>query len=505
MKNIVNIVNFIRACEPRSDVDLLEPVIKQIALLREHSLPGTFLLQYDALLEERFTAPLKNAGFEPGLWLEIVQPLCQAAGLPWRGRFPWDWHAHCGFSVGYLPREREALIGLAFEKFREVFGAYPRVMGSWNLDAHSLRYAHETYGLDAACICKDQFGTDGYTLWGGYYNGAYYPSKQNMFCPAQSEQQQLGMPVFRMLGSDPLDQYDVGLSLRTGHARCQSVLTLEPSCAEGGGNMDWVDWYLRENFNGHGLAYAYTQAGQENSFGWKGMRTLPTQFKRFADLREAGALTVETLGESGRWFRERFALTPAATMFVQKENRRSFWYNCRNYRANVVTEGSRAWLRDLYIFREDYPELYLNAREPRDVLCFDTLPVMDGNRFSGGGVRAGWYPMVGDKEFTFTEILCEELPESVACLRFDGTPCGTLAVTFTPGGIEIAFDKAETFTLRRRANPASEQPERVISGNEAHFKHRNYAYEAALAAGAYQGDGTIAAVDGKIKIIIALG
>ena len=109
MRNIVNIVNFIRAVEPRSNVDLLEPVLRQIDLLKEFDLPGTFLLQYDALLEPRFTEPVRGSGAELGFWLEIVQPLCEAAGLPWRGRegYSWDWHAHCGFSCGYAPRERE--------------------------------------------------------------------------------------------------------------------------------------------------------------------------------------------------------------------------------------------------------------------------------------------------------------------------------------------------------------------------------------------------------------
>ena len=504
MRNIVNVVNFIRAVEPREPVDLLEPVLKQIALLKEHKLPGTFLLQYDALLEERFTRPLQGTSFETGLWLEIVQPLCEAAGLPWHGRFPWDWHAHCGFSVGYTPEQREVLIDKAFEKFREVFGAWPRVLGSWTIDIHTLRYAHEKYGLDASCNCKDQFGTDGYTLWGGYYNGAYYPSKQNMLCPAQTKSRQLNVPVFRMLGSDPLDQYDDGLQLDTGAAAWQQVITLEPSAKHGGGDMNWVDWYLRENFNGHGLAYAYTQAGQENSFGWKNMLTLPAQFERIAAMRDAGQLCVETLGESGRWFKENFALTPATAMFVQKEDRRSFWYNCRNYRANVVTQGDHVWLRDLYVFREDYPELYLNAREPRDVLCFDNLPVMDGNRFSGGGVLAGWVPMLFDKEFTFTDILCEEISKDAVQLRFAGKSSEKLAVRFTPDGIEIELDKAIVFTLQRRANSAAEQPNRRIVGSKALFSHGGHAYKITLTQGNYQDNETIAACDRKIKINVAL-
>ena len=48
MKQIVNIINFIRGCEPRSDMDLLRPVQEQIRLMKEHHLKGTFLIQYDA-------------------------------------------------------------------------------------------------------------------------------------------------------------------------------------------------------------------------------------------------------------------------------------------------------------------------------------------------------------------------------------------------------------------------------------------------------------------------
>lgn len=54
-RQIVNIVNFIRDVEPRGPVDLVEPVREQIALMKRHRLPGTFLLQYDALLDPVYT------------------------------------------------------------------------------------------------------------------------------------------------------------------------------------------------------------------------------------------------------------------------------------------------------------------------------------------------------------------------------------------------------------------------------------------------------------------
>ena len=42
----------------------------------------------------------------------------------------------------------------------------------------TLGYGAEQYGLLGGAICRDQLGTDGFTLWGGYPNGIYYPSPE---------------------------------------------------------------------------------------------------------------------------------------------------------------------------------------------------------------------------------------------------------------------------------------------------------------------------------------
>ena len=175
-RQITNIINFIRGVEPRTEMDLIKPVKEQILLMKKYNFKGTFLIQYDALCNSEFTnilSELDPAMFEIGVWFEVVQPLVEKAGLKWTGRYPWDWYAHCGFSVGYTKRERESFVDILFEDFKKCFGYYPKSFGSWAFDAHTLNYANEKYGLDAACNCKDQWGTDGYTLWGGYYNQAY--------------------------------------------------------------------------------------------------------------------------------------------------------------------------------------------------------------------------------------------------------------------------------------------------------------------------------------------
>ncbi len=235
---IVNIINFIRQLEPRdskiSEEVLYETVHKQVELLKKYNMRGTFLLQYDALISPRYQSLLKEEmrrGTEVGGWWEITQPHVEAAGLEWRGRYPWDWHADVGFATGYMPKEREKLVDVYMEKFKEIFGKYPASIGSWFIDAHTLEYMHEKYGIVASCNCKDQYGTDGYTLWGGYWNQAYYPSRLNGYMPAQTQEGQIPVPVFRMLGSDPIYQYDTGL----GHS-IQGVITLEPVYGDAGGS-----------------------------------------------------------------------------------------------------------------------------------------------------------------------------------------------------------------------------------------------------------------------------
>ncbi len=395
---IVNIVNFIRDVEPRSPRDLVEPVREQIALMKRRGLRGTFLLQYDALIDPVYTDMLKEldpAQFEFGVWFEIVEPQCAAAGIPWTGRFPWDWHAHCGFSVGYTKPEREKLADVLFVKFREVFGSYPRVFGSWFFDSHTVRYLSDKYGLDALCNCKEQYGTDGYTLWGGFYGQAYYPSRTNVFMPAQTEAEKIPAPLFRMLGSDPVYQYDFGMSAENGASKVQGVITLEPVYnGRGGGVPEWVDWFMKENYNGDCLSFGYAQAGQENSFGWPGMKNgIEYQFALFEKLAAEGKITVEPIGETGRRFKETWDSTPpsaitAHTAFDDPE-KNSVWYSTKDYRINLYADHGSFRVRDLHVFDERVKDPFEDRVCESNDAAYETLPLADGNRHTGGGTVAG--------------------------------------------------------------------------------------------------------------------
>jgi hypothetical protein len=451
---IVNIVNFIRLLEPRDtaiteDV-LYQTVVRQVALMRKCRLGGTFLVQYDALMDPRYQTLLRSLprdSFEIGGWWELPQPLVEKAGMRWRGRYPWDWRANIGFATGYSPAEREKLIDVYMKDFSAVFGYYPATVGSWFIDAHSLSYMESKYHIAASCNCKDQYGTDGYTLWGGYWNQAYYPSKINSYMPAQHASEQIPVPIFRMLGSDPIRQYDNGL----GSSR-QEVVTLEPVYAFGGGDSAWVNWFFDVFTSDPDLGFNYTQAGQENSFTWRAMvKGLEIQFPLIARLRDEGKVRVETMGTSGRWFRSKYRVTPATSFTVLKDvdssGRRTVWFDSRFYRINLLWEDRALRIRDIHLFDERFPSVYETEAATSNECRFFTLPFVDGFLWSKPGQIAGLgvKAVVGGKVVVLRggEPVVSNMGDSVMLIRWPlTTVAGDLVIRLSEDRVVMRMEGA---------------------------------------------------------------
>lgn len=433
-KKIITIVNFVRSADPREDPDrLFDTFCRQVQQGAEVGLPHTFLLQYDALAKPRYVAALADTPCsvrEVGVWIEMAKEQVERCGLTWHGRpgFEWDWHVNPGFLMAYTPAQRKLLIDELMERFHAAFGYYPKSVGSWLLDTWSITYMTEAYGVDAFCFCKEQYGTDGYTLWGGYYNQGYYPSRRNMFLPAQTKEMQIPAPVFRMLGSDPIYQYDSGQS-ETLEPGTQPVLSLEP-CWGCGQDPAWVNWFLGCNFDEECLSFAFTQTGQENSFDWAEIgKGMAVQLPEIRNGVAAGRFEVLSLGDTGRWFKATYETTPATALTAltdwQGQGRQSVWYNSKRYRANVARRDGAVYLRDLHLFEETYAERYLTEIELSDAAVYDTLPLVDGFRWSGGGVACGWYLTRPDGtrcEAEITAVTADGVDTLVVSLVADGEP-----------------------------------------------------------------------------------
>ena len=522
---IINIVNFIRQTDYRvvdSDRKLYETVCRQVELVNRYDLPATFLLEYDALINPLYQKLLKTKlrnGAEIGAWWELTQPHIEAAGLKWRGEHPWVSHANIAFSTGYTKEERERLVDVYMRKFKDVFGTYPKSVGSWYIDAHTLAYMHDRYGIEASCNCKDQIGTDGYTLWGGYWNQAYYPSRLNAYMPAQTGAGQIPVPVFRMLGSDPIYQYDDGL----GNER-QGVISLEPVYKHAGMNRKWVDYFFDALTDGPCLAFGYAQAGQENSFTWDNMREgLEMQMPLIDSLRRAGKVRVETLGESGRWFRKRFPLTPATAVTtvsdVRGEGNKTVWYDSRYYRANLLWEKGRFRFRDIHLFDERFKSEYLDTPGTGDRFLFYTLPFVDGFMWSKGEDRAGLTLVrIGSdghaEELRLDSPEVKERGRSVLEVRGNDQYGDTFRITLHDDRIEVSSpdaDKDVAWALQLHAAPCTELPFTDVGGKSANAVFRGHSYSVTCSEGRFEkaaeGDSHVLRIipdNGKITIDCAV-
>lgn len=386
--NVINIMNFVRQCEPRDagTEEKLFPTTKaQLEVVNKYRVPNTFLLQYDTMCDEKYVDLFLNhakENTEIGLWFEIAKPLTEACGLEYRSAegWKWDWHIIPGFSMGYTLPERELLVDEAMRKFREIFGYYPKTIASWALDTYTLNYFVKKYDIKAVGICRDQVSTDAYTYRGGYFNQAYYPSDLNLFTPAQTEAHRISVPVFRLLGPCPIHNYDDRKYLPEEYRSMHICFTME-SVWKTGYTPETVDWFYKTFFMNENLGFGYTQIGQENSFGYADIVTpLEMQIQKGLAIEGVEFLTMSETGE--RFAKQYPGKTPATAVVATEDweprnDMQSTYYDCQNFSVNFFRYNRQFFIRGWYLFDETVKDHYLDRPCETFDAVFDNLPIVD--------------------------------------------------------------------------------------------------------------------------------
>lgn len=373
----------------------------QILYNNRHNIPGTYLLQYDAVMDDFYFETCKKEyaenGAEIGIWFEVVRPLTDDSKVRWRGaeHRTWEPYVNAGFLMGYEREEKMRLIDTFFEGFHSRFGFYPKTVGSWLLDSESMQYMSEKYEPDAFIICREQWGMDGYTLWGGPYYGPYYPCKNNAQCPAQTLQEQINTPLFRMYINDPIYCYYEYDSVKY-NGFVGVAFTQEPA-GPLGQSPEWVRWHYENTFKEDNIGFCFTQLGQENSMGWRNKVEFGfTMQCTYAEgHQEDFGYRFVQFHEMGRRFKMQHKMTPPSGRFVLDDwagrGNKSLWYNSAHYRINLFADKEQVWIRDIHLFDETYRDKYLDEPCTTKAAIYDNLPIMDGIRFSDEDIRAGMY------------------------------------------------------------------------------------------------------------------
>lgn len=112
--------------------------------------------------------------------------------------------------------------------------------------------------------------------------------------------------------------------------------------------------------------------------------------------REEGRLVVETMGETGRRFRDAFVATPTQAQvmltdpFARRDpGERTIWYQSRYYRANLHLRGRDCSLRDIVVYSDRFPEPFLETPTTAHGIELRLPAVLDGYHWSEASVQAG--------------------------------------------------------------------------------------------------------------------
>lgn len=242
---------------------------------------------------------------------------------------------------------------------------------------------------------------------------------------------------------------------------------------------------------------AYAQLGQENSFGWPQMRrTYPMQMAVLAQQQREG-LMVETMGDTGRRFKRMFSSTPTQAQVMlqdpfghRRDPERTVWYQSKYYRGNLHFRGNDFYLRDLHVYSDQFPQLYVEDPIRSDYVGHRMLAALDGYYWrdasalaGGSGTRAMGRFVLADPDGAEKPLRMEGIPDVTQSgptlstrIRLNGK--GELVTEFRETG--IAFRLLNTpphHRLRIVFEWVSGQTAfHGISAERLHYRFRDFDY-----------------------------
>ncbi len=355
--------------------DPLMAVREQMKTINENDLPASWLLRFDLINDEEMVTYFKNIppNQELGIFLEVTPAWTNEAGAEYHQSAIWHW-ANSVFLSGYNVEERKKLIDTAFLKFKETFGYFPKSVGAWHLDATSLNYMQKQYKITGALICADQFLTDKYQIWGGWWGVPYYPSRYNVLVPAQTKKNKLNLVVFQWAARDPIMGYGGGVFESTYSVQANDYLDH---------NLDTtyfsrlVDTYVHPKEG----KFGQITVGLENDFVWgKIGKEYENQIVALTEKK----LKFLTMAEFSHWYQEQFpALSPSHQIEGEDyldSNRKAIWLMSTNGRVGLLEEEGKTFIRDWRLYHEEWAESYLETANTDQMLRLNLPAKIDSVR-----------------------------------------------------------------------------------------------------------------------------
>lgn len=386
--SFVTIVNPVRGDEffDPKPTSFLDGFKIQKQLIANLNLPATWLLRFDILNSSLISNFMNfSDNQELGIFLEITPSLAKEAlvSYPEKGIF---WHdANKIFLSGFKPEDRVKLIDSAFKKFKDNFGYYPKSVGAWHIDAYSANYMKRKYGITGVLICADQFGTDNYQIWGGWWGVPYYPSRYNILMPAQTLKNKIDLVVFWWAARDPVLGY--------GGSVGESTYSVQVNDYQSHGlEIDYFKKLLDDYLNNKSNQFNQITIGLENDMDFdKFGKGFEEQLTEAARRKNIGEISLMTMTEFAGWYKKNFPL-------LSPDHQIDEWIMSKDFRVGFMEKENKKVIRDLRIYNENWPEANYLTANPWPSLSLNNPYKVDTVRFGDSAVNV-------DFEINVTSLL----------------------------------------------------------------------------------------------------
>lgn len=352
---------------------LLETPKKQYELIRKDNLPASWLIRYDALMDGEVQDFLKNldSSQDVGIFFEVTPAFTRDAGVNYNQSSNWH-QAKSVLLTGYSPGDRIKLIDTAFKKFKEILGKDPKSVGAWWIDAYSLGYMEDKYGIEANLDVADQYMTDSYQVWGQYWSTPFYPSKSNALVPAQSEEQKLGVVTMQWAIRDPFNGYGNGVFESTYSVQANDYILHDLG-------IDYFEKLLN--------IYPQTTVGLENDFDYsKFGAEFQKQLEVISKQKSQGSLNIFNMGQFAKnYFKNNPGISPNVLIVADDPlggGGKVVWLNTPRYRLGWFANSEGAVIRDLRLFNDRGEEVCFKTACSELKLAYTPLQAIDEGNYS---------------------------------------------------------------------------------------------------------------------------
>src|SRR3989344_8228028 len=353
---VITIVNPIRGSDffGLENTRPSENVIRQWQVIKSYNLAATWLLRPDALENSEVLNLVKTfpQNQELGLFMEVTPSWANMAAVNYHSGS--NWHsAGSVFLTGYEVSERRKLIDAAFNKFKAEFGYFPKSVGALWVDAGSLSYMQEKYGIVANMDVADQYSTDNYSVWGQYFSTPFYPSKRNALVPASGPDRKVGVVTIQWATRDPYNSYGNGVLDSTYSVQANDYANLKYHNL----TIDYFNKLLSIYLDNPNSTFGQVTVGLENDFSWN---QFGEEFENQIQSVANRGTRILTMSQAARFYKQLFPeVTPPQIIFAEDplgSTNKVLWYQNLGYRVGWFQTARGSLIRDLRLYRDSQDE-----------------------------------------------------------------------------------------------------------------------------------------------------